>query len=240
MKASSWIWVVTVALGFGSPSCGGTSDGGSGKAAGGQGGEAGAGSGAGPATHASECEALCERTTDAGCTTETDGTSCLLLCATVTGYSGCQPQITQWLDCANDATVSCAEDGTPTFEGCDASLLLVTACAMSADPPKVVARSCSEYCETVSDAGCSLESGYGDCEQMCGATGMVVAVCQDTFVNWVRCQSQTSITCAEDGTPEVTGCESQELLYMGCVMTEVGQGTLPAESTASAGGASAN
>lgn len=225
MKASSWIWVVMVAIGFGSPSCGGKSGVGSGKGAGGQGGDAGeGGSGAGPATHVSECESLCARTADAGCTT--DATSCLLLCATVTGHSGCQSAITNWLDCAGDAEVTCDESDNPTFNGCDEELVMVSACAISTDPPKVVARSCSDYCGAVDDAGCTLDSPLGDCDQACGATGMVVSVCQGEFVSLLNCQSKTSITCDENGNPEFVGCESQQLLYMGCVMTEVGEGTL--------------
>ncbi|HEY5955805.1 MAG TPA: hypothetical protein VIV60_04595, partial [Polyangiaceae bacterium] len=38
-----------------------------------------------PQIHLSECEALCARTADAGCSAGAD--SCVLLCATVTGFS---------------------------------------------------------------------------------------------------------------------------------------------------------
>jgi len=220
----------------GVPGCGGKSEAYVDSNSGGKGGASSngfAGQGAGPATHVTECEALCSRSEDAGCTGS--NASCLMVCATVTGYPSCQKEIEAWLSCAKTGGITCDASGNPTVSGCDSQLMMVSACALMQDPPKAVAKSCTEFCKEVDRAGCSVNNQLGNCDQMCGIAGVVVSACQQKFVDYTNCQAAGGITCDGSGNPQAVGCEAQQLIYVGCLMTEVGQGTL---SSSASGGSS--
>jgi hypothetical protein len=226
MKTSFWVSAVLVSLLVsGIPACGGKSD-----SKGGEGGAGGstmeglAGSGAGPATHASECETICERTKNApGCTGETN--SCLLVCATLTGHPSCQDDIDSWVRCAKRSTITCDESGMPSFDECGTEMNMVGACALVTPPPPAVKESCDGYCSEVAASGCSVDTEYGDCAKVCGITGVVVSQCQEEFVNYTLCQANSGITCDESGQPQLQGCLSESSLYLSCVTKEIGAGT---------------
>lgn len=191
---------------------------------GGHGGEEQGGQGAGPATHVTECEALCARTADAGCSA--GDSACVMLCATVTGFASCQGRIQAWLDCAAAADVVCDASGIPTFSGCDMQLGLAAACAATAPPPKVVEKSCSDYCDQLEAAGCTATTPLGECRQTCGLAGMVVSNCQANFISYLDCAVASGQSCTEDGQLNSGICTSQQLIYTGCVLTAVGKATL--------------
>lgn len=230
MKPYLFSCVTLVVLGLSYvPACGGKSETTMGSehgkgGAGGASGEGFAGVGAGPATHASECESLCERTTTEGCTEDT--TSCLLVCATVTGYGACQPEVQKWLDCAKKSEVTCDSSGVPSFASCEMLLMSVSACALAEDPPKAVAKSCADFCDELDGTSCSIDTELGGCSEMCGIFGMVVTACQPKFVAYTNCQTKAGIACDDAGNLSAAGCESEQLVYLGCLMTEVGEGTL--------------
>jgi hypothetical protein len=208
--------------------CGGKSGSSSRSEDGGAGGQSGgasnqAGSGAGPATHLSECESLCSRTTKENCTSSSG--DCLMVCATLTGYADCQSEIDKWLKCTKSSPIACDSSGNPNFTDCETELALVSACAILTPPPKAVAKSCEDYCAEVEAAGCDMSSTLGDCSLTCGLAGNVVSVCQDRFVELVQCQVDVGATCDDTGAPVFTGCESKQLVYFGCVAMEVGVAT---------------
>lgn len=243
MKASWVLSALSISLSlFGVPSCGGKSGVDAGhSSAGGQGGESAgqggaAGSGAGPSTHVTECEALCARTVDAGCLN--DETSCLVACATVTGYPSCQSPIDAWLICAKDSAITCDASGNPSFAACDTELALVGACALLNTPPVAVASTCADYCAQVDEAGCTAVSQLGDCSQACGISGTVVPNCQSSFVAFTQCEADAGVTCDSSGAPIVTGCDSEKTLYAACVMVEMGEGILNGSGGAGGVGAS--
>jgi hypothetical protein len=161
-----------------------------------------------------------------------------MVCATVTGYPACQEQIDTWLTCAENSSIACDPSGVPTFTDCENELMLVSACAITTPPPKAVVKSCDDFCTKLEDAGCSVDSQLGGCNQTCGITGNVVEACQDAFVAATQCQIDADVTCDESGQPVMTGCESELSVYAGCVLMEVGIGTQTGTASA-AGGASA-
>jgi hypothetical protein len=187
----------------------------------------------GPATHATECEALCARTTVAGCSA--GDSACVMVCATVTGFAGCQTQIQAWLDCAKVADVGCDSSGIPTFSGCDTKLALAAACAAMTPPPKVVAASCGNYCDQLTAAGCTVTTPIGDCSQACGLAGMVVSSCQSNFIDYLDCAVENGGSCDENGQLGTSVCTAQQLVYTGCLLTAVGEATM----TTGTGGAAA-
>jgi hypothetical protein len=230
VKSSRIALLLSVSLGFfGAFACGGKSDVSSNQASGGRGEEGGtnaggfSGSGAGPATHRTQCESLCARTAKIdGCTDNT--LSCQLLCTTVTGYPSCQKQIDSWLKCSEDSAITCDESGVPNFADCENELLLAGSCAMTAEPPVAVKNSCEDFCTEVEVSGCTLDSQLGDCTQACGLSGTVVAACQTAFVDYLKCQLDTGVTCDESGVLAIDGCDSTRLKYLGCMLTEMAGG----------------
>jgi hypothetical protein len=183
------------------------------------------GKGPGPETHATECESLCARTADAGCSA--GDSACVMACATVTGFAGCQSQIDTWLACAEKAEVVCDTSGVPTFAGCDLQLTLAAACAAAATPPKVVQKSCGNYCDQIEAAGCSTTTPIGECRQACGLAGMVVSDCQPGFITYLDCAVANGDSCDNNGLLNATPCMAQQLVYLGCVLSSVGAATLP-------------
>lgn len=214
--------------------CGGKAQAGTQRSgAGGEGGQGEmGGADPGPATHVSECEALCARSAEVGCTG--GDTPCVLACATVTGFSSCQSQIQAWLDCAKEAEMVCDSSGVPTFAGCDLQLALAAACAASAPAPKAVQKSCGSYCDQLEASGCTATTPLGDCRQACGIAGMVVSTCQSKFIDYVNCAIASGESCDENGQINASICTAQQLVYAGCLFSEVGQ----AGMLAGAGGTS--
>jgi hypothetical protein len=205
----------------------GNSDGQGGRGGQGErGGEGGAG--AGPATHVTECEALCARTTEAGCSA--GDSACVMVCATVTGYPACQSQIQAWLNCARAADVVCDSSGVPTFSGCDMQLSLAAACAATAPAPKVVQASCASYCEQIEAAGCTATTPIGECRQSCGLAGTVVSSCQSQFIAYVNCAVDSGESCDGNGQLNAAVCTAQQFAYSGCVLSAVGQASVLAGS----------
>ncbi len=214
------------------PGCGGRAQAGTQEGnSGGQGGQGGqderggeGGEGAGPATHVTECEALCARTTEVGCSA--GDTACVMVCATVTGYPACQSQIQAWLNCARAADVVCDSSGVPTFSGCDMQLTLAAACAATAPAPQVVQASCGSYCDQIEAAGCTATTPIGECRQSCGLAGTVVSTCQSRFIDYVDCAVESGASCDANGQLNPAICTAQQLVYSGCVLSEVGKASL--------------
>jgi hypothetical protein len=154
-----------------------------------------------------------------------DDTACLLVCATATGYPSCQKQIDSWVGCAKDSSVTCDESGTPTFEDCNVEMESVMTCAVLTAPPPAIKESCEDYCGEVVASGCSTDTEYGSCAEVCGIAGVMVSKCQEEFVNYTLCQARSGIECDASGNPQMTGCLSESSLYLSCVTKEIGTGT---------------
>jgi hypothetical protein len=228
-KSSSWALLIGTGLGLGF-GCGGKADASAQKAhAGGAGGASGssgvAGKVVGPAVHVDECERICARTIDAGC--GADDSACIMACATVTGFSGCQSQISAWLRCAESAEVVCDSSGAPTFSGCDEPLAQAAACAAMTPAPKVVQTSCSGYCDQLVSAGCSFNTPLVECHQACGMAGMIVSTCQSSFLEYLNCAAASGESCDTSGQLNTNVCTAQQFVYMGCVLSEIGKATIP-------------
>lgn len=222
------IWCVTLVLGCGgkaqTPAQKRSSGGQGGGSQGGQGGEAESGGQApGPGAHVSECEELCARTEEAGCSAGAE--ECVIACATVTGFAGCQPQIDAWISCAQIAEVICDESGAPTFTSCEEQLTAAAVCAATTVPTPVVQETCSSYCDELEATGCDTTNPLGDCRQACGLAGMVVVDCQSKFIQFIDCAVASGESCDASGVPNTSVCLSKQLAYSGCMLSAVGEST---------------
>jgi hypothetical protein len=182
------------------------------------------GNSSGPSAHISDCEDLCSRSADAGCLAP--DTTCVMSCATVTGFSECQKQIDAWIACAKEASVSCDSNGLPVFDGCDTKLAIVAACASTVAPPKEVSVPCGGFCDQIEAAGCSAATPLGDCRTSCGAAGLMVAACQSSYVKYLDCIVASGAGCGANGQLNTSICTAQQMVYTGCMLTEVGTATL--------------
>jgi hypothetical protein len=150
-----------------------------------------------------------------------------MACATVTGFPACQSQIEAWLSCARSAAVVCDPSGVPSFEGCDTQLAFAAGCAATTPPPKVVQKSCGDYCNQIEAAGCDATTPLGDCSQTCGLAGTVIADCQANFIKYLDCMVGTGESCDANGQLNTSICTAQQFVYMGCVFSAVGTATIP-------------
>jgi hypothetical protein len=194
----------------------------SGKPIGGSGGRASTAPGA--PTHLSECETLCGRTADAGCSAGAD--SCVKLCATVTGFANCQPSIEAWLNCAKTAAIECDASGAPSFAGCEQSMSAAIFCAALTPAPPAVQQSCASYCTAIEDSGCSADTPVGDCRSACGMAGTVVTDCQSSLLAYLACATASGITCDASGQVDAAICSTEQFAFTGCLLTAVGASTL--------------
>ena len=179
----------------------------------------------GPALHISECSALCARAQASGCSGGEN--ACVMVCATVTGFSSCQQQIAAWLDCAKAADVTCDASGVPGFPACNNMLVQTTLCAATTQPPPAIQKSCSDYCDQVETAGCTATTPLGDCRQTCGLAGMVISNCGEDYRTYLDCAVATGATCNANGQLNAAACGVQQRAYLACMMLEIGKSMLP-------------
>jgi hypothetical protein len=101
-------------------------------------------------------------------------------------------------------------------------------CAFTQEPAQPVKSTCTSYCDAAKKAGCNGEVQAGlSCEQACGLGGSLISTCQDVYVKYMDCQLKGTITCASDGSPQVSGCDTEENAYAECMMQQLGGGIIP-------------
>lgn len=171
---------------------------------GGTGGAGGqAGTGGGGATLESACQASCDKTVAANCSSGPTADACWAGCMnTFAPFAGCAAQSIAFLECAGTTgTVSCDANGVPISSGCESEAKTVNQCTVcepidSDGPCKLCGKDkcCAEAQALIAEP---TAAQYATCLQGCASDQTCISSCKSTYPAAVAA-TQAAAQCLTD------------------------------------------